>query len=338
MARKKYPNQAELPGLFDDFEVTLPSKEYPIHPDIARHAQEKKQEESLIETPLEKKKEAERLLFMSFGSGSSGNCAYLGTYSEGILIDAGVDVKHVLNSLAENKIPIESVKGIFLTHDHGDHIRQAYPILRKYKHIALYCTPKTLNGILRKHSVSRRIKDRHSAIYIEHQYTVGGLTVTPFTVSHDGTDNVGYHIVKDNQTFTIATDLGCTEGRLSHYASTADYLMLESNYDRRMLINGTYAEQLKARILKDTGHLDNAEAARFVSENYHENLSHVFLCHLSNDNNTPEIAINTMTTALRANGLKVGDDSESIASREADVRVIALPRFESSRLFILRKD
>ena len=69
MARKKYPNQAELPGLFDDFEVTLPSKEYPIHPDIARHAQEKKQEESLIETPLEKKKEAERLLFMSFGSG-----------------------------------------------------------------------------------------------------------------------------------------------------------------------------------------------------------------------------------------------------------------------------
>ena len=139
--------------------------------------------------------------------------------------------------------------------------------------------------------MSRRIKDRHSAIYIEHQYTVGGLTVTPFTVSHDGSDNVGYHIVKDNQTFTIATDLGCTDGRLSHYASTADYLMLESNYDRRMLINGTYAEQLKARILKDTGHLDNAEAARFVSENYHENLSHVFLCHLSNDNNTPEIAI-----------------------------------------------
>lgn len=339
MARKTKNNTInDLPGLFDDFEVELPKKGLPIFPDIASHAEKLRSDASGINEPMKPQKQADKLLFISFGSGSSGNCAYIGDYNTGFLLDAGVDMKKVTDELKANNIPIEAVKGICLTHDHGDHVRYAYAFLRKNKHMALFCTPKAFNGILRRHSVSRRIKDYHKAIYKEITFNIGEYKLTAFDVSHDGTDNVGYFIERGNHRFTIATDLGCITPRADFYMRQSDYLMIESNYDRQMLVDGAYPEYLKARIIADNGHLDNTIAAQFIADSYRRELKYVFLCHLSNDNNTPEIAFNCVKEALEAKNITVGDGSESLESRNADIQVVALPRYDSSRLYIFRKD
>ena len=187
--------------------------------------------------------------------------------------------------------------------------------------------------------MSRRIKDYHKPIYRETPFDLAGFKITAFDVSHDGTDNMGFLFEKDEHRFAVATDLGCVTDRVDYYMRQADYIMLESNYDRQLLVEGSYPEYLKARILANTGHLDNEDAARFVADIYTPQLKHVFLCHLSNDNNVPEIAVEKMTTALQqTHNIKVGDGSESIDSRQSDIQITPLPRYDASRLFIFRKD
>ncbi len=321
----------------DDVQETVDaSQSEPEMPDIEVVLPEQKPQAPAPEEVKPKKEvPKERLRFMSFGSGSSGNCAYLGTEKGGILIDAGVDNEHVFESLRKNGIGPEMVKGIVLTHDHGDHVRFAYTIVRKYKHIRIYCTPRLLNGMLRRHNVSRRIKEYHENAFKEIPFKIAHFVITAFDAAHDGTDNMGFMIEVGDEKFVVATDMGHINQRSSYYITQANYLMLESNYDNKMLDEGTYPEYLKQRIRKDTGHLDNEVAAAFVSENYGEHLKYLFLCHLSNDNNTPEIALNTMRTALEGKGVSVGDASNALDMRNRALQLYALPRYDSSPLFIL---
>lgn len=273
--------------------------------------------------------------FVSFGSGSSGNCAYLGTVHSGVLIDAGVDPEHVYRDLAANGIGINKVKGIVLTHDHADHIRYAFKLVKENKHLRIYCTPRLMAGLLRHHNVSRRIKDYQVSIFKEIPFYLAGMKFTAFETSHDAIDNMGFSIEIGENTFVVATDMGLISERASYYMSKANFLMIESNYDRKMLDNGRYPEYLKARVRGDKGHLDNMVAAEYVANNYHEGLKWVFLCHLSNDNNTPEIALNAMSAALQKIGLSVGDGTNSLESRYRDVQVYALPRYDTSLWFVL---
>lgn len=276
------------------------------------------------------------LRFISFGSGSSGNCAYLGTSRAGILIDAGVDAAKVFDTLALNGVTPDMVKGVCLTHDHGDHVRYVYQVVRRYRHIRIYCTPRTLNGILRRHSISRRIKDYHEAIFKEIPFTLAGMTLTAFEVSHDGTDNSGYMVEHSGCRFVVATDMGRITDRADFYMRQANFLMIESNYDDDMLTNGPYKEYLKARIRDEKGHLDNKVAAAFVAANYSDALKYVFLCHLSHDNNTPDTAVKEMRNALEARGITVGKGESTLSDRAKDVQVVALPRFDPSMWYVLR--
>lgn len=273
------------------------------------------------------------LKYMCFGSGSSGNCAYLGNDEAGILIDAGVDMRKVVDALQENGISPESIKGICLTHDHSDHVRYVYAFLRKYRSTALFCTNKALNGIFRRHSISRRIKDYHTAIYKEIPFKVAGFEITAFDVSHDGTCNSGFSVAFGDSRFVVATDLGAVTERARYYMSQADYLVIESNYDSKMLDEGPYPEYLKNRIRTDAGHLDNADAAAFVAEIYNPRLKYVFLCHLSEDNNSPEVAKRTMTDVLTAKGITVGDGTDSLVDRSKDLQVVVLPRYDVTRCY-----
>lgn len=289
-------------------------------------------------TTLKPLKKNGNLRFISFGSGSSGNCAFLGDDKSGILIDAGVDNNKVVKELERNGISMDSIKGICITHDHGDHIRYAYSIVRRYRHIGIYCTPKTLNGIMRRHNISRHFKDYHRPFYKEMPFEIENFKITAFEVSHDGTDNVGFFIENGSHKFAIATDLGHITPRVDHYMRQAKYIMIESNYDLEMLSTGKYPEYLKARIIANNGHLDNEVTARYISEIYSSNLSHVFLCHLSNDNNSPNIALATVSKPLFEKGYKIGDGSEGALSFDADIQIMTLPRFESSQLYILRAE
>ena len=280
--------------------------------------------------------------FMSFGSGSSGNCAFLTDGTTGLLIDAGVDPDHVDRSLARNGYSMDSIKGILLTHDHGDHVRNVYKIVRFHKHIRLYCTPKAFGGIMRRHSMSRRLKDYYQAIYKEFPFKLGQWEITAFDVSHDGTDNAGFFLTNGNQRIAVATDLGCITDRVRHYMSQARNIIIEANYDADMLAHGPYPEFLKARIAAANGHLDNRVTAQFVTElaTGSELLQRVFLCHLSHDNNTPKVALATIGGALKAAlpriDLVKDDPLPPTDTTRRTLLLDALPRFEASTLYTFR--
>ena len=152
---------------------------------------------------------------------------------------------------------------------------------------------------------------------------------------HDGTDNCGFHIAHGATRMVVATDLGCISPRLEFYAANAQFMMLESNYDREMLTTGHYPDHLKARIMNDNGHLDNEEAARFVAKLWSPALRFVFLCHLSHDNNTPEKAIEAHRTALTQAHptITIGNGEQENLT---DLQLVVLPRYDATRLYALR--
>ena len=324
-----------MPGLFDslDFrpDAGLPADDAA---DLRRREILAEARRNSISTVQIADHSAEKLRFVSFGSGSSGNCAFVGTLRCGVLVDAGVDADKVQAGLKANGIDPARVAGIIITHDHGDHVRYAYTILRRYPHMKLWATPRCLNGILRRHSISRRIKDYHAPIYKEFAVAIGDLSITPFETSHDGTDNVGFCIEYRGHTLVIATDTGRITDRADFYIRKADILMIEANYDADMLRRCARPEYLKARIASERGHMDNADTARYLAGMWTGSLTHIYLCHISEDTNTPEQALATIGGALAAAGISVGDGSGRLDQRDADVQLTALPRFDCSPLSI----
>lgn len=333
--RKRASSFSSQPGLFDDFEIPVPATGRRRGDSSSRFASDDMFAEGDV-TPLEDVAPIDRLQFISFGSGSSGNCAYIGDETTGVLIDAGVDADSVSAELSRYGIGMDRVKAIVLTHDHSDHVRFVYSFVRKHRHIAVCCTPKVLNGMLRRHSISNRLKDYHRPIYKEHPFNVGQFTFLAFEVLHDGTDNAGYFITHGRHKMAVATDLGCVSERVDHYMRQANYIVIESNYDDIMLGAGSYPEYLKARIRSNNGHLDNEVTAAYLAEIWTPELRNIFLCHLSKDNNRPEIAVRHVDEALTAKGIVVGDGSGSLYSRRADVQLMALPRFDSTGMITLR--
>lgn len=329
----------DLPGLFD--EILADAKEQDTMTKIINEHRSKQTSahKGVLEMDFNSGKLALRrqLQFISFGSGSSGNSAYIGVAGEGgVLIDAGVDADKVIAELKRNCIPEDKIFGIILTHDHGDHVKYAYSLLRKLPKMLIYSTVRTLEGMLRRHSISRRIKDFHKPVFKEFAIEIGPFVVTPFEVSHDGTDNVGFCLSIGDMNFVIATDMGIITERADFYIRKANWLMIESNYDEAMLTNGSYPDYLKARIRSERGHLNNIVTATYLASIWKDTLSDIYLCHLSHDNNRPEIALNSVKEAMMSKGIRVGDASGSIESRSAQVHICALPRFESSPLFLHR--
>ncbi len=280
----------------------------------------------------------ELLYYISLGSGSSGNCCYLGTRNGGGLIDAGVKNDKVENLLAANGIQMKMVKAILLTHDHTDHVKYAYSLARTHKHIRIFCTNRVINGILRRTSISKRIREYHNAIFKEIPFKIGDFEITAFEVPHDSTDSMGFSVAFGDRRFVLATDLGEIQHRARHYISQANYLVIEANYDLDMLRFGRYPAHLKARIQTEIGHLDNRYTAAFLKEIVNPGLKYIFLCHLSQDNNTPAKAYSAVREALEEAGKKVGGTEDTLADRVSDVRLAVLPRFDATRLFVFRPD
>ncbi len=268
--------------------------------------------------------EEDRLVFQSFASGSSGNCYYVGTPSSGILIDAGIGVRLVRKHLKKAGIESDRLRGIFVTHDHVDHIRGLGALVNTF-HLPVYATRLTHQGIRRSYCVTRDLSAFCRCMEKGETVEAGDLSVTAFPVSHDATDSVGYTIECRGKRITFATDLGCVETAMLEQMTQADYLVLEANYDETMLLEGSYPHYLKQRIMAQTGHLSNEQAACCLSEHWHERLKHVFLCHLSRENNKPELACETVRRHLQARHVKVG----------SDVELTALERTEPSMLYDL---
>ena len=149
------------------------------------------------------------------------------------------------------------------------------------------------------------------------------MTVNSFGISHDSTDCLGYVIDFQGERFMIATDVGCVNSQMEQYVATANHLVIEANHDEQMLLNGPYPSFLKERILSDRGHMSNSTCGRVLAQNYHTGLKHVFLCHLSLENNDSTLAYSTVRSYLEGVGVDV----------EKDMTLMALPRLEPTEIF-----
>jgi len=265
----------------------------------------------------------DRLRFQSFGSGSSGNCYFIGNASTGLLIDAGVGVRTIRKNLRNLGLDFENIWGVFVTHDHADHIKAVGSLGEKHR-VPVYTTRKVHEGINRSYAVTEKLYSCKKYIEKGETVQVGEFKVTAFEVSHDATDNVGYTIEYKEKRFTFATDLGYISEEAAKQLEMAHYMVLEANYDDQMLRQGSYPLHLKNRIIAETGHLSNDQAGIFLAEYYKEHLQKVFLCHLSRENNLPEIAYTTVQNHLEGKKIVVGKDLE----------LFTLDRLNPSELYI----
>ena len=248
------------------------------------------------------------LRFISFGSGSSGNCYLLYTDDDALLIDAGVGIRTLKKNFRDYGITLTQVHHLLITHDHADHIKCVGSISHDL-HLPVYATEEVHRGIDRNYCVTRKVDavDRH-IIEPGHTIEMGDFRVTPFSVPHDSSDNVGYMIEAGGVAFCIITDAGHITDEIASYIQQADYLVIEANHDREMLAAGPYPEHLKVRIASGTGHLNNNDCGEAIAQNMTERLRHVWLCHLSEENNHPELARKTVESVLRSYGIVAGKD------------------------------
>jgi phosphoribosyl 1,2-cyclic phosphodiesterase len=248
---------------------------------------------------------SERFTFFSLSSGSCGNCYYLGNKRYGILIDAGLGPRVIRKRLAQHGVELSSIMAILITHDHYDHIKSA-GYLGEKMYIPVYATRAVHRGIEACPMINNRLNG--SAKYIEKgaPFQIEDLRITAFNVPHDSNDNAGYLIEFGGQKLAIATDVGMITEEVAHYMLQANHLVIESNYDEEMLQNGRYPIYLKKRISSGTGHLSNRQAAEFLANNFHDGLRNIWLCHLSGDNNNPQLAYSTMKEHLSRRGIEVG--------------------------------
>ena len=246
--------------------------------------------------------------FFSLGSGSCGNSYFLGNARYGILIDAGIGSRMMKKRLAEYGIDFSFIRAVLVTHDHLDHVKTTGYLAEKMR-IPIYGTHDTHRGITNNPYVRNSLVGSRQYIEKGISFDIGGLRITPFDVPHDSMDSVGYFIeFGGGHKLVLATDVGTITDELGDYIRKANHIVIESNYDEDMLKNGTYPEFLKQRIASKTGHLSNREIAEFLSNNYEPHLQNIWLCHLSGDNNNPELAYKTMETHLAEKGIKVGED------------------------------
>lgn len=245
--------------------------------------------------------------FFSLGSGSSGNCYYLGSSEGGILIDAGIGIRNVMKALREYGVSFEKIRGILITHDHADHIKTVGCFGDKYN-IPIYSTQTIHNGILRNKVVQAQLFQSRRVIEKDQPFNIGDFKITAFEVPHDSIENVGYSIELGDQTFVLITDIGHITEKVKEYAKEANHLVIEANYDEQMLQMGRYPYILKQRIANGMGHLSNKQSAEFISSIYTSNLRNVWLCHLSQDNNHPEIAFKTVEQLLLSQGVGIGKE------------------------------
>ena len=266
----------------------------------------------------------EKLKFLSLSSGSSGNCYYLGTDSYGILFDIGVSMRLLRKVLKEHEIDFEQIMAVFITHEHVDHIKSVGYLCEKYG-IPIYATEKVHVGIVNSSCLNDKIYNSRRFIEKEIAINIKELKITAFEVPHDASECVGYLVEYKHNKFVLVTDAGHISEKVGEYIRIANHLVIETNYDREMLFNGKYPKFLKERISNGNGHLCNSETADFLAANFDLHLKNIWLCHLSKDNNHPELARKTVEMAMQQYGIRVGKD----------VNLVALKRTTPSEMFIL---
>lgn len=246
------------------------------------------------------------LFVSSLNSGSNGNCYYVGNADEAVLVDVGISCREVESRMKVLDLDIKKIKAVFISHEHTDHIRGVELFSKKHQ-VPVYITDRT-----RRHGRVKLEKHLSKTFSSASPVEIGKLSVTAFNKFHDAADPYSFTISCNEVNVGVFTDLGKPCSNLIHHFRQCHAAFLESNYDEGMLQNGKYPYHLKKRITGGLGHLSNTEALELFRNHRSEKLSHLFLSHLSQNNNCPKLVQQLFDA--HANGVKMIVASRSEAS------------------------
>ena len=238
-------------------------------------------------------------------SGSKGNSTYIGTANTKILIDVGVSGKRIQEALTSFHMEGNHIDGIFITHEHADHVKGAGIISRRF-HVPIYATEDT--WLAMEEGIGKIAPSNKKFVYAGEDCKINDLCVRPFSIPHDAADPVGYTVFSGDKKISVATDIGHVTKELEEHLMDSQVILIEANHDEAMVRNGEYPRYLKERILGENGHLSNHTAGDLLGRVMSERLKHIYLGHLSDDNNYPTLALRTVAEALSKKGIIVGSD------------------------------
>ena len=242
--------------------------------------------------------------FVTLFSSSRGNSYYIGSSGQAVLIDAGRSCKQIEQALMSNNLDMSSVRAIFVTHEHTDHCSGLRVLASRYG-INVYASEGTLEGLV----AGNMLCDRFSADVITSRVTIGDMMIERFDTPHDSRESCAYRVTTpDGKRTMVATDMGIMLPSVRKAISECTLAVVESNHDVNMLMSGPYPYPLKRRILSDKGHLSNTACAEELAGFVRGGVRHIVLGHLSQDNNTPDVAYATARCALLQAGMTENED------------------------------
>lgn len=252
--------------------------------------------------------------FVSLISGSSGNSTLISDGKTNILIDCGASGKCISNALLEAGASINEIDAVLLTHEHSDHVKGIGVLSRRYG-FPIYATEKTHSSIVKVGEINPDLKNN---IIPDTDFEIGSIVVSPFSISHDAADPVGYSFFIDENKYTLATDMGYISHNVLDKLKGSKAILLESNHDVEMLRCGPYPFYLQKRILGKYGHLSNETASMAALALTESGTEHIMLGHLSDHNNLPELAMLETDQRLTEAGVNIGKDiTLQVAQRHA---------------------
>lgn len=257
--------------------------------------------------------------YCSLFSGSSGNCTYVAAKDGGVLVDAGVSAKRIEQALGERDIDPRSIRAVLVTHEHTDHVSGLRVLCKRYGWPVL-ASEGTLDALALNDRVTQ--EQRLYAVSAGESLTIGDLKITPFATPHDSRASLGFRFDADDHSLGVATDMGYMMPEVLSILRGCQLLHIESNHDPVMLHNGPYPYPLKMRILSDRGHLSNDACAAVLPELVRSGATRIALAHLSQHNNTPQLAERTACDALAAQGIGVGRDCLLWVAQPTDTQPI----------------
>lgn len=239
--------------------------------------------------------------FCSLYSGSSGNCIFVGNEDTKILIDAGVSGARIENALHEIGEEACNIQAILITHEHQDHIAGAGTLSRRFN-IPLYAASGTWDKINSDKLLTKIQSENKVSISAGRSFNVGSLSVSPFNIPHDAANPVAYSMKSAGRKISVVTDMGFVTDEIRANVAGSNIVMLEANHDIEMLKHGPHPWHLKNRILSRSGHLSNDYAADFAVTLAMQGTKFFVLGHLSDKNNLPSLAYDTVKLSLEKNG------------------------------------